>query len=103
MNQSNAKKTSTFMTRCPLEMYDNPDHEGDFVTVTFKQGNGNTEMEKLPSSFNQSNIKIKTDAGEEIGFNDKIRIRGHATIDGKGGKRSFVGCYINALEIERAK
>lgn len=97
------KKSATFMTRCMLEMYDDPEHQGDSVMVTFKQGNGSGEMEKLPSPFNQRDILIRTDKGEEIGVKDKIRITGYAYLKGKGGKKYFEGCYINAMKIEKAK
>ena len=49
---------------------------GDYVLISLGMGSGNNEMQSLPDDYQRSDLKLKDDKGNEVGWGDRVRITG---------------------------
>jgi hypothetical protein len=50
--------------------------KGDYVGISLNTGSGNNEMKSLPDDYKTSDLTLKDDKGQAVGYGDKIRVTG---------------------------
>lgn len=82
---------------CGLDLFD-PQGGDKKVSAYVVQGTGENEVEKLPSGYKKSDLKLRDDAGALVGPDDRLRVTGRVSYANNAGTQV---CFINVEKIEK--
>ncbi len=84
---------------CGLELYDKPGSTSK-ISAYIEEGTGDNEMEPPTRNYTKDSLKIRTDGGQLVTPQDKVRITGTAktATDANG---SYSVCFIDVKKIEK--
>ncbi|MBV9210324.1 MAG: hypothetical protein JOZ52_06825 [Acidobacteria bacterium] len=85
---------------CGIELVEKPDGESK-ISVYVEEGTGNSQMEPLPKSYSDENLKLRTKDGQSVGAKDRVRIIGTAKTATDAINSSYTVCYIDVSKIEK--
>ena len=85
---------------CGLELADKPDGTGP-ISVYVEEGTGRSQMEPLPKSYSNDDLKLRTKDGQTITTQDKVRIIGTAKTTTDAVNSSYTICFIDVTKIEK--
>ncbi|HEY0544210.1 MAG TPA: hypothetical protein VGC91_02345 [Pyrinomonadaceae bacterium] len=84
---------------CGIELAEKPDGESK-INVYVEEGTGKSQMEPLPKSYSDENLKLRTTDGQTVGAQDRVRIIGTAKT-ATDASSSYTVCYIDVNKIEK--
>jgi hypothetical protein len=85
---------------CGLELSDKPDGSST-ISVYVEEGTGRSQMEPLPKSYSNEDLKLRTKDGQPITTQDKVRIIGTAKTTTDAVNSSYTICFIDVTKIEK--
>jgi hypothetical protein len=81
--------------RCGLDLYENPDASGARASIDLVVGGGANQIDELPSSYSDADVKVHTDTSATVVVGDKVRATGDISV-APGGV-----CYVTVDKIEK--
>lgn len=85
---------------CGLELADKPDGSSA-ISVYVEEGTGKSQMQPLPKSYSNDDLKLRSKDGQTIGTQDRVRIIGTAKTTTDAVNSSYTICYIDVTKIEK--
>jgi hypothetical protein len=84
---------------CGLELYDKPGSTSK-ISAYIEEGTGDNEMEPPARNYTKDSLKIRTNDGQLVTPQDKVRITGTAkTATDANGSHSV--CFVNVNKIQK--
>lgn len=80
---------------CMFSLSEDAAGKGPKVSVSLKVGDGKNELQKLPKSFQASDVKLTTRAGTPVDLKRKVRLSGE-----RGGEDDK-SCYQRVERVEQ--
>ncbi|MDC0744715.1 hypothetical protein [Polyangium mundeleinium] len=80
---------------CDFNLFAEPDGKGKRVNADVPVGDGKNQMERLPKSFSDKDLKLHTSDGKVVGVGAKVRITGGRSP--AGGKRETCSLWQVSL------
>jgi len=84
-----------------VDVHQNPNRGGARVYASFKVGSGKNRVEKLKNGYKESDLKIESNNGADLGNGSKVAIEGEVSPGGIPGKW-LDGCYVRVEKVEKA-
>jgi hypothetical protein len=84
-----------------VDVHQNPNRGGARVYASFKVGSGKNRVEKLKNGYKESDLKIVSNNGADLGNGSKVAIEGEVSPGGIPGKW-LDGCYVRVEKVEKA-
>lgn len=82
---------------CSMNLYPTPAREGSMLSISLKVGDDENQMEELPKSFSETDVKVRTKDGKVLGVGAKIRVTG-----GRLGSKQDKSCQIIEIDLIEA-
>lgn len=84
-----------------VEVHGGPNRAGKRLLASFRVGSGKNQVERLKNGYKESDMKIESDSGKELGNGSKVKIVGDVSPGGVPGKW-LDGCYVRVDTVEAA-
>lgn len=84
-----------------VDVYQKPNRGGVRLNASFTVGSGKNRVARLAKSYKESDLKIQSNSGVELGNGSKVKIQGEVSPGGVPGKW-IDGCYVKVVSIEAA-
>lgn len=84
-----------------VDVHEKPNRAGALVRASFRVGSGKNRVEKLKNGYKESDLKIGSNSGADLGNGSKVVIEGAVSPGGVPGKW-LDGCYVRVESVEKA-
>lgn len=84
-----------------VDVYQKPNRGGVQLKASFSVGSGKNRVARLAKSYKESDLKIQSNSGVDLGNGSKVKIQGEVSPGGVPGKW-IDGCYVRVVSVEAA-
>lgn len=84
-----------------VEVHAGPNRAGKPLLASFRVGGGKNQVERLKSGYKESDLKIESNSGQDLGNGSKVTLVGDVSPGGIPGKWQD-GCYVRVDTVEKA-